>query len=170
MSQQTVTVRHNFETAHRLPFLGGKCTSLHGHSWWAEVTVGGDVDDDGILVDFAALKRGLREWIDTYLDHGAMLGASDPLVGALEAAGSKTFVFGWPGAVDWTGGDPWDGRALAWPTVENVAELLRRVTSTLLRALELDVDALSIDVQVTETATNRASAHQPAAARAGVLA
>jgi 6-pyruvoyl tetrahydropterin synthase/QueD family protein len=75
----TVTVRHNFETAHRLPRLGGKCTNLHGHSWWVEVTFEGTPSRDGVIADFGALKHALRAWVDGHLDHGAMLGVGDPL-------------------------------------------------------------------------------------------
>lgn len=150
-----ITVRHNFETGHRLPFLGGKCENLHGHSWWAEVTITGEADPDGVLLEFGALKRGLREWIDTRLDHGCMLGVADTLLPALRAEGSKVFVF-----------DPWDKRSLTagrglysrplpWPTVENVAELLRRVTLDLLGD---DAGRYAVAVTVTETHVNAASA------------
>jgi 6-pyruvoyltetrahydropterin/6-carboxytetrahydropterin synthase len=53
-----VTIRHNFETAHRLPHLPGKCQSLHGHSWWAEVTVAAsELSRGGLVVEFGALKK-----------------------------------------------------------------------------------------------------------------
>jgi 6-pyruvoyltetrahydropterin/6-carboxytetrahydropterin synthase len=99
-----VTVRHNFETAHRLPHLPGKCQSLHGHSWWAEVTVEApELPADGILVEFGPFKKLLREWIDTHLDHGVMLGPDDPLLPILKEHGCKV------------------RQVFPWPTVENVA-------------------------------------------------
>jgi 6-pyruvoyltetrahydropterin/6-carboxytetrahydropterin synthase len=119
-----ITVRHNFESAHRLPQLGGKCQNLHGHSWWVEATVAGEAGTDGIVVEFHDLKSYLREWIDGNLDHGAMLGRDDELVSALKAADSKVFVFG--------ESDPSFG--LNWPTVENTAELLARVTAGYIRS------------------------------------
>ncbi|WP_067821463.1 6-pyruvoyl trahydropterin synthase family protein [Actinomadura kijaniata] len=140
-----VTVRHNFETAHRLPHLGGKCQNLHGHSWWVEVTVAGDLNDQGIVVDFGALKRHLREWIDTHLDHGAMLGDLDPLVPALEKDGGKLFRFGVA--------EP--SKGLDWPTVENVAELLARVTDDCIDAAGWRGVAVT-RVRVTETHVNAA--------------
>jgi 6-pyruvoyltetrahydropterin/6-carboxytetrahydropterin synthase len=120
----SVTIRHNFETAHRLPHIGGKCQNLHGHSWWVDVTVSGDASPRGIVVEFGDLKKHLRQWIDGHLDHGAMLGRDDELVAALKAAESKVFVFGVS--------EPSFG--LDWPTVENVAELLARVADEGLRA------------------------------------
>ena len=81
-----VSVAHTFEAAHRLPHLPGKCVSLHGHSWRVEVTVTAPRPDrNGIVVEFGAWKKALRSWIDQHLDHGTMLGADDPLIGALRA-------------------------------------------------------------------------------------
>lgn len=147
MKPPAVTVRHNFETAHRLPHLGGKCQNLHGHSWWAHVTVEGAMQDDGTVVEFGDLKRELRGWIDAHLDHAAMLGAHDLLVGALHAAKSKLFVFGeGPFSDD-----------LEWPTVENVATLIARVAG---RAAQIvghpDRDLTVTQVEIRETHINSA--------------
>lgn len=131
----SITVSHNFETAHRLPHLLGKCQSLHGHSWWVEVTVAGETDDDGVLVEFGVFKAALRSWIDKYLDHGVMLGADDPLVRVLDAQyATKLYVF-----------------AQGWPTVESVAELLAYVAAQL-----VPDGAVVSHVEVQETRTNRA--------------
>jgi 6-pyruvoyltetrahydropterin/6-carboxytetrahydropterin synthase len=125
-----VTVRHTFETAHRLPALGGKCVSLHGHSWQVEWTVAGTPDEMGVLVEYGHLKRHLREWVDTHLDHGTMLGEQDPLREPLEDNGCKVFTFG---RIEY---DPvWrthPAEDLPWPTVENVAVLLARVGTRVL--------------------------------------
>lgn len=145
-----MTVRHNFETAHRLPHLGGKCANLHGHSWWVEVTVAATVlTDSGTVVEFGAFKKGLRDWIDSRLDHGAMLGCQDPLRDVLTADGTKLFVFG--GAED--GVSVTD---LEWPTVENVAILLSRVAGKLLEATDSAADSRVNRVVVKETHVNSA--------------
>lgn len=136
---RSVTVRHNFETAHRLPQLGGKCFNLHGHSWWTEVTVTApELDANGIVVEFGIFKRQLREWIDTNLDHGAMLGHDDPLRSVLQAMGSKVYDF--------------DG----WPTVEAVAELIAARAKLILLNVPQAADAEVTQVRVTETAVNAA--------------
>src|SRR2546425_7401275 len=89
-----ITIEHTFETAHRLPHLGGKCTSLHGHSWRVAVPViAPTLSNDVTVVEFGALKAGVREWIDTYLDHGTMLGEHDPLAVPLYEARCKVFRF-----------------------------------------------------------------------------
>lgn len=158
--RHSLVVRHNFETAHRLPHLGGKCENLHGHSWWAEVTVGVPaLDDRGTVVEFGAFKHGLREWIDRHLDHGAMLGAADPLTADLPLRGShRVFRFG--------AADPSDAEKYAadleWPTVENVAVLVRRVARDALEGLE-HADSATVDaVRVTETHVNGAAVEESA--------
>lgn len=109
----TVTLRHNFETAHRLPHLRGKCQNLHGHSWWAEISVSSrDLSKDLTVVEFGLFKGLMRTWIDSNIDHAAMLGEDDLLAKYLSSLGSNVFVFG----RDWKGAK--------WPTVEAVAEML----------------------------------------------
>ncbi|WP_370944021.1 6-pyruvoyl tetrahydropterin synthase family protein [Amycolatopsis sp. cg5] len=136
----TVTISHNFETAHRLPHLPGKCVSLHGHSWWAEVTVTAPAPDAaGVVVEFGPFKKMLRGWIDEHLDHGVMLGAADPLVPLLREHDCK--VYEMP-----------DG----WPTVENVAARLADVASELLAELDHVPGARVAQVDVRETHVNRA--------------
>ena len=124
--QALITIRHNFETAHRLPFLEGKCQSIHGHTWWADVQLQRyDVDqgitEEGISVEYGTVKRIVRNFIDTYLDHGTMLGKDDELLPAFVANDSKVFVFGEPSdehmnVVFWPN--------MPWPTVEAVAMML----------------------------------------------
>ncbi|PSK95788.1 6-pyruvoyltetrahydropterin/6-carboxytetrahydropterin synthase [Haloactinopolyspora alba] len=144
MTLHTVTVRHNFETAHRLPPLAGKCQNLHGHSWWADITVAGPIDEVGTVVEFGRLKAELRDWIDTHLDHGAMLGHDDPLVPLLRDMGSKVYVIGWDAYT----------RDLSWPTVESAALLLARVTTLILDSLDASADVTH--VRVRETHVNEA--------------
>ncbi|MDI9829710.1 6-carboxytetrahydropterin synthase [Streptomyces sp. KAU_LT] len=135
-----VTVKHNFETAHRLPHLPGKCTSLHGHSWWAEVTVAApELSRGGLVVEFGALKKEFRAWVDQHLDHGAMLGAHDALLPILRAHGSKVY------------------EVAGWPTVEATAELLAQVAGDILFDLERAPGAYISRVHVTETHVNGAT-------------
>lgn len=134
-----VRVRHNFETAHRLMHLPGKCQNLHGHSWWADITVEAPALAAGMVVEFGPYKQKLRAWIDENLDHGAMLGSDDPLVPILEGMKSKLYVF------------PQD-----WPTVENVAKLLSDVAEDILHELVRAPDAKVSQVFVQETHVNGA--------------
>jgi 6-pyruvoyltetrahydropterin/6-carboxytetrahydropterin synthase len=133
----SVTVRHNFEAAHRLPHLGSdKCASLHGHSWWAEVTVtAASVDERGVVIEFGSFKGALRRWIDAHLDHGAILQDGDPLADVLEDHGCKVYRMSEP------------------PTVENIAALLADLAAAeLTRERAVRVTR----VRVIETHTNAA--------------
>jgi 6-pyruvoyltetrahydropterin/6-carboxytetrahydropterin synthase len=142
----SVTLRHNMETGHRLPHLRGKCESLHGHSWWVEVTVEAPSLTDGIVVEFGAYKQRLRAWMDEHLDHGVMLGAADPLLPTLAVAG-KVYAFGEPGSLS---------EGLEWPTVENVAVLLARVGELCLADCVRSPGARVARVDVHETHVNAA--------------
>jgi 6-pyruvoyl-tetrahydropterin synthase len=114
----TISIRHNFETAHRLPRLPGKCQNIHGHSWTVEWRFEVELDQNGMGPDYSWLKCVLREWVDTYLDHGAMLGLEDPLADAFRELNLKVWVF-----------DPDHAYTLEfpWPTVEATANLLAKM-------------------------------------------
>lgn len=155
MGQVSIAVEHNFETAHRLPFLGGKCSSIHGHSWKAKFylqayQLEGGMDENGISADFGSVKKVIRQWIDMYLDHGMMIGGDDSLLDDLWNDNSKVFIFG-----------PHDGYQdevdisyahRPWPTVEAVAEMLCVKIQE-----QFGSDLWVIGVEVIETATNSAT-------------
>lgn len=65
----SVTRRFSFEAAHRLPWHKGKCSRLHGHSYLMDVTVTGDLNPNGIVVDFAELKAIVKEHVLNDYDH-----------------------------------------------------------------------------------------------------
>ena len=147
----SVAVRHTFETGHRLPHLAAdKCKNLHGHSWHVEIEVSTPrLDGDGCVVEFGALKKQVRAWIDSRLDHGLMLGYADPLADVLPDYG-KCFLFG---AIS----PDVDTDDLPWPTVENVAVLLARVTTHILDEMEVPDETFCSRVTVNETSVNTAT-------------
>ncbi|UUV28532.1 6-carboxytetrahydropterin synthase [Amycolatopsis roodepoortensis] len=152
-----ISIEHTFETAHRLPHLNGKCTSLHGHSWRVTVSVCAPaLSSDGTVVEFGALKAGVRQWIDTHLDHGTMLGIRDPLAMHLATAGSKVFRFG-ANNREAVGSEEVLAADLPWPTVEAVAVLLRRASQAVLVGLPCAPEASVGRVFVRETHLNAAS-------------
>lgn len=146
MTTHAITLSHGFEAAHRLPQLGGKCASLHGHSWRVSVAVTAPgLTDQATLVEFSAFKQAMRAWIDRHLDHGTLIGQDDPLVDVLRAAG-KVFVFG----ENWTGSE--------WPTVEAIAAMLAAHAELWLADIPGAAQGARIsNVHVTETPTNTAS-------------
>ena len=84
----TISVKHNFETAHRLTSTSSmKCQSIHGHSWWIEVWIEGDtLSSDEMLAPYGDIKKAWRTFIDSEIDHGLVLSSTDPLVAALKTA------------------------------------------------------------------------------------
>ncbi len=58
-----------FDAAHRVVDYSGKCENLHGHTYKLVVTVSGDIKSNGMVLDFAILKRIVEEKIINFLDH-----------------------------------------------------------------------------------------------------
>jgi 6-pyruvoyltetrahydropterin/6-carboxytetrahydropterin synthase len=65
----SVTRRFSFEAAHQLPWHTGKCATLHGHSYQLDVTVGGGLSSNGIVIDFADLKTVVERYVLADYDH-----------------------------------------------------------------------------------------------------
>jgi 6-pyruvoyltetrahydropterin/6-carboxytetrahydropterin synthase len=64
-----VSVEEVFPAGHALRNYHGKCENVHGHNYRVRVTVQGpDVDENGLLIDFAEVKRLVRVVKDR-LDH-----------------------------------------------------------------------------------------------------
>lgn len=148
----TVSVEHNFETAHRLPFLGGKCQNLHGHSWKVRVIMTNlaherGVNEHGVSIEYGLAKKVIRGWIDKHLDHGTMLGIDDRLACSdICLVMGKVFIFG----------DALGYEDKPWPTVEAVAEMLAvKLQEQLTEACGpyIYINA----VQVRETAVNEST-------------
>ncbi|MBI4492786.1 MAG: 6-carboxytetrahydropterin synthase [Chloroflexi bacterium] len=86
----------SFDAGHRLLDYPGKCAAPHGHTYRAEVFVAArELDALGLALDFAALKRRMKAWVDEYWDHAFLLNDRDTaLVGALGALPeSKLYLF-----------------------------------------------------------------------------
>lgn len=58
-----------FDSAHCLKGYKGKCKNVHGHTFKLEVTVKGDVDNSGLVMDFSKLSSMVKKEIISYLDH-----------------------------------------------------------------------------------------------------
>ncbi|RIW35071.1 6-carboxytetrahydropterin synthase QueD [Bacillus salacetis] len=55
-----------FAAAHFIPSeSAGKCRKIHGHTYFANVTIGGDeLDDSGFLFNFAEIKKLIHDRFD----------------------------------------------------------------------------------------------------------
>lgn len=76
--QWRLRVSSDFSSSHQLRHYEGKCENMHGHNFTVEVDVVGESLDQrlGILMDFKALKRLLKEVTDE-LDHRHLNDLSD---------------------------------------------------------------------------------------------
>ena len=75
-----ITRRETFNAAHRLyntqwleeknrEFFG-ICSNIHGHNWELFVTVEGEINEEtGVVVDFKALSRIMKELVISKVDH-----------------------------------------------------------------------------------------------------
>lgn len=64
-----VTRRVRFEAAHLLPYHRGKCARLHGHSWTALITVAGEIQPDGMVVDMSKVAAFFSNELEPHMDH-----------------------------------------------------------------------------------------------------
>jgi len=61
-----------------------RCRFPHGHTRTIEVVVSGDrLDENGMLVDFTALKLAVGDYIEKF-DHAMAVHSTDPLLPALK--------------------------------------------------------------------------------------
>ena len=103
----SVTKRIDFCYGHRLLDYDGICKHPHGHNAVAEVEVRtGTLDNRNMVCDFSDIKRVVKGWIDTNLDHQMILRRDDPLVAPLQLLGEPIYL------VD------------SNPTVEHIAKII----------------------------------------------
>jgi len=82
----------DWEMGHRLPFHKGKCKNLHGHSYKMIVEVEGDLDENGMVLDFYDLKQIVAPAIEK-LDHAYLVYKEDKeLIDSLKELKSKFVV------------------------------------------------------------------------------
>lgn len=82
-----------WEMGHRLPFHAEKCKNLHGHSYKLRLELEGNLDSNGMVLDYYDLKLLVMPLIDQ-LDHAFVAYKDDKeLIEALNMLNSKTFIF-----------------------------------------------------------------------------
>ena len=59
---------YTFHAAHKLPWHKGKCNSIHGHTYKVVVHVSGELDENGVVVDFHTIDSVVEPVIRS-LDH-----------------------------------------------------------------------------------------------------
>ena len=103
----SVTKKIEFCYGHRLLDYDGICKHPHGHNAVAEIEVRtGSLDTRNMVCDFSDIKRVVKGWIDSKLDHQMILRRDDPLVKPLLELGEPVYI------VD------------SNPTVEHIAKII----------------------------------------------
>jgi 6-pyruvoyltetrahydropterin/6-carboxytetrahydropterin synthase len=131
----TVACEFRWEMGHRLPEHTGGCRNLHGHSYRMRVEAEGEVQANGMVIDFYDLKAIVDPIVESW-DHAFLITENDALLLAfLKQHGMKH------NAVPWSS------------TAENiVAHLLRTIASRIPTGAPIH----SLRVRVQETSTNYA--------------
>ncbi|NPV11829.1 MAG: 6-carboxytetrahydropterin synthase [Ignavibacteria bacterium] len=71
-----VSKEFHWEMAHRLPFHSGRCRNLHGHSYKALVQFEGELNQNGMLIDFYDIFSIVNPIIDE-MDHSIICDIND---------------------------------------------------------------------------------------------
>ena len=58
-----------FAASHFLTKYHGKCENLHGHNYKIIVTIRGEIQQDGMVMDFKIIKQKVNEKVIDILDH-----------------------------------------------------------------------------------------------------
>ena len=61
-----------FSAAHFITFNGNICERLHGHNWRLDVSIAGELDENGYVFDFIALRDACQKIVEE-LDHSVLL-------------------------------------------------------------------------------------------------
>jgi 6-pyruvoyl-tetrahydropterin synthase len=155
MRLTSIAVKHNIEVAHRLFELPGKCERIHGHSMWVTLAIEGPVNDKGLLsgIEYGALKKLFRGYLDAGYDHSLLLNEADPFAGELisikrDAEGQVT--------PESEGGLHLPGLVTcpADPTTENIAAWIIKDMRLLLQSNDMQPGLLKCTVW--ETSVNQA--------------
>lgn len=80
-----VTKVIDFCYGHRLMDYGGKSKAIHGHSGRLKVTLESEtLDAIGFVREFGDVKRTIKEWVDSHIDHTMLMRKDDPFLPLLK--------------------------------------------------------------------------------------
>jgi len=71
-----VSKEFHWDMSHRLPFHSGRCKNLHGHSYKALVQFEGELNQNGMLIDFYDIYKIVNPIIDE-MDHSIICDKND---------------------------------------------------------------------------------------------
>ena len=80
-----VTKYHDICAGHRVIGQGGKCErSYHGHNYRIHFTCEGEVQQDGMVIDFGIIGSLLCNWVEEVWDHRTIVWVEDPNLETLQ--------------------------------------------------------------------------------------
>lgn len=98
---------------------------LHGHNGRLDLTIGGDIKSNGMILDFKLFKEHFFNWVDDNWDHRMLLHKGDRLFTQLIEYGAVGLDFN--------------------PTAENMALYLLEVIFPMrIRSLNIDIIGLKL--------------------------
>jgi 6-pyruvoyltetrahydropterin/6-carboxytetrahydropterin synthase len=95
-----VAKEFRWEMGHRLPEHFGLCKNIHGHSYKMIVEFEGEMNNEGMVIDFYEVEKIINPVIEK-LDHSFMVNKNDKIVlDFLEKMKSKKVVVGFESTVE----------------------------------------------------------------------
>ncbi|HEY7752121.1 MAG TPA: 6-carboxytetrahydropterin synthase [Ignavibacteriaceae bacterium] len=95
-----VAKEFHWEMGHRLPEHFGLCKNIHGHSYKMIVEFEGELNTEGMVIDFYEVEKIISPVIEK-LDHSFMVNKNDKIVlDFLEKMKSKKVVVGFESTVE----------------------------------------------------------------------
>jgi 6-pyruvoyltetrahydropterin/6-carboxytetrahydropterin synthase len=145
---------HSIQVGHRLFLQPGKCQQIHGHSMHVRLALNVSFDQDGYAVnndrlplEFGAVKKEIRSYLDDFYDHHLLLNENDPWAGILLAADFSAL----PGLRK-VPGDPSTENIALW-IAQHTANEFRCTTSVTVQ--ETDTNAVTRTAQPTPKGIER---------------
>jgi 6-pyruvoyltetrahydropterin/6-carboxytetrahydropterin synthase len=72
----TIAKEYTWNMSHRLPFHKGLCSNIHGHTYKLRISLVGEPDSNGMVLDFYDLDSAVKPLIDA-LDHSFVVDEND---------------------------------------------------------------------------------------------
>jgi 6-pyruvoyltetrahydropterin/6-carboxytetrahydropterin synthase len=87
-----ISKEFKWEMGHRLPFHSGKCKNIHGHTYKMRVEIEGDLDQNGMVMDYYDVSSVISPLVDE-LDHSFIVKDNDSeVIEFLDKLNSKKVV------------------------------------------------------------------------------
>lgn len=95
-----IAKEYRWEMGHRLPDHPGLCRNVHGHSYRMIVELEGEVNEDGMVIDFYELGKIVKPIVEMF-DHSFLVHKDDSkLIAMLEELESRRVVVDYSATVE----------------------------------------------------------------------